>query len=54
VRASVGWSTCPDDGENPDALVHAADLRLLSRKAQERDALQLRILRTEDEVSARA
>jgi diguanylate cyclase (GGDEF)-like protein len=54
VGASVGWSTCPDDGEDRESLLHAADLRLLNLKARERKAVQLQIVAAEDDASAHA
>jgi diguanylate cyclase (GGDEF)-like protein len=32
---SVGWAVFPEDGEDPETLIHAADQRLLSRKRGE-------------------
>ena len=32
VGASIGVSVFPGDGENFDALLHAADLRMYARK----------------------
>jgi diguanylate cyclase (GGDEF)-like protein len=54
VGASVGWSACPDDGEDRESLLHAADLRLLNLKARERRAVQLQIVASEGDASARA
>jgi GGDEF domain-containing protein len=30
--ASVGWAICPEDGEDFETLMRAADERMLSRK----------------------